>query len=122
MSLLLLYMCVLFFLYVLRFLSIALLCLAAFLLVFMFNFFTFFLDLVPKDNVEKWLKYLRNELPTVAFKASTQSQKQKLVCLPLFFIFYDTKLYKISLIVAKMVQAMVKSRFTCNSGSFQFFL
>eukprot|EP00795_Rhopilema_esculentum_P002130 gene2131-17718_t len=35
-------------------------------------------DLVPKDNVEKWLKYLRNELPTVAFKASTQSQKQKL--------------------------------------------
>jgi len=35
-------------------------------------------DLVPKENVECWLKYLRNELPTVAFKASTQSQKQKL--------------------------------------------
>lgn len=35
-------------------------------------------DLVPKDNVQKWLKYLRNQFPTVAFKASTQNQKQKL--------------------------------------------
>ncbi|MGH0168260.1 UNVERIFIED_CONTAM: hypothetical protein FKN15_054557 [Acipenser sinensis] len=32
------------------------------------------IDLVPKDNVEKWLKYLQNEFPTVAFKASTQLQ------------------------------------------------
>ncbi|XP_041081454.1 guanine nucleotide-binding protein-like 3 [Polyodon spathula] len=31
-------------------------------------------DLVPKDNVEKWLKYLQNEFPTVVFKASTQLQ------------------------------------------------
>lgn len=36
-------------------------------------------DLVPKANVEAWMKYLRNELPTVAFKASTQEQNQKLV-------------------------------------------
>lgn len=36
------------------------------------------IDLVPKENVEKWLKYLRKELPTIAFKASTQEQNQKL--------------------------------------------
>lgn len=36
------------------------------------------IDLVPKENVEAWLKYLRRELPTVAFKASTQSQRNKL--------------------------------------------
>lgn len=36
-------------------------------------------DLVPKEVVERWMKYLRNELPTVAFKSSTQSQSQHLV-------------------------------------------
>ncbi|KAI0218800.1 Guanine nucleotide-binding protein-like 3 [Lamellibrachia satsuma] len=36
------------------------------------------IDLVPKENVEAWLKYLRKELPTVAFKASTQTQKDNL--------------------------------------------
>ena len=29
-------------------------------------------DLVPREVVEAWLKYLRNELPTIAFKSSTQ--------------------------------------------------
>jgi nuclear GTP-binding protein len=37
------------------------------------------IDLVPKDNVKQWLEYLRKQLPTIAFKASTQEQKQKLV-------------------------------------------
>ncbi|KAJ3088509.1 Guanine nucleotide-binding protein-like 3 [Physocladia obscura] len=36
------------------------------------------IDLVPRDVVEKWLKYLRNEFPTIAFKASTQSQRTNL--------------------------------------------
>jgi len=36
-------------------------------------------DLVTKENVEKWLKYLRNELPTIPFKASTQQQSDRLV-------------------------------------------
>ncbi|KAJ3235418.1 Guanine nucleotide-binding protein-like 3 [Chytriomyces hyalinus] len=36
------------------------------------------IDLVPRDVVEKWLKYLRNELPTIAFKASTQTQRTNL--------------------------------------------
>ncbi|KAM9577523.1 guanine nucleotide-binding protein-like 3-like protein isoform 1-T1 [Trichechus inunguis] len=36
------------------------------------------IDLVPKEVVEKWLDYLRNELPTVAFKASTQHQIKNL--------------------------------------------
>ena len=29
--------------------------------------------------MKKWLKYLRNEFPTVAFKATTQTQKHNLV-------------------------------------------
>ncbi|ORY97745.1 P-loop containing nucleoside triphosphate hydrolase protein [Syncephalastrum racemosum] len=36
------------------------------------------IDLVPKENIEKWLKYLRNEYPTISFKASTQSQRRNL--------------------------------------------
>jgi len=36
------------------------------------------IDLVPREVVEQWLKYLRNEYPTIAFKASTQSQKTHL--------------------------------------------
>ncbi|XP_006142901.1 guanine nucleotide-binding protein-like 3-like protein isoform X2 [Tupaia chinensis] len=36
------------------------------------------IDLVPKEVVKKWLDYLRNELPTVAFKASTQHQVKNL--------------------------------------------
>ncbi|CAG5984058.1 unnamed protein product [Menidia menidia] len=36
------------------------------------------IDLVTKEIVEKWIKYLRNEFPTVAFKASTQQQSKNL--------------------------------------------
>jgi nuclear GTP-binding protein len=35
-------------------------------------------DLVPKEAVHKWLTYLREELPTVAFKCNTQEQRTKL--------------------------------------------
>ncbi|XP_054266407.1 guanine nucleotide-binding protein-like 3 homolog [Macrosteles quadrilineatus] len=35
-------------------------------------------DLVPRENLEKWLKVLRGSFPTVPFKASTQIQSQKL--------------------------------------------
>lgn len=35
-------------------------------------------DLIPNDNLKAWLKYLRNEFPTIAFKSSTQKQKSKL--------------------------------------------
>lgn len=35
-------------------------------------------DLVPRDNLEKWLKYLRQEYPTVVFKSSTQNQGGRL--------------------------------------------
>lgn len=41
--------------------------------------FLFSPDLVPKEVIEKWLDYLQNELPTVAFKASTQHQVKNLV-------------------------------------------
>lgn len=36
------------------------------------------IDLVPREAVEKWLNYLRGELPAVAFKCSTQEQKSNL--------------------------------------------
>ncbi|KAM6927904.1 guanine nucleotide-binding protein-like 3-like protein [Xenentodon cancila] len=36
------------------------------------------IDLVSKEIVEKWIKYLRSEFPTVAFKASTQQQTKNL--------------------------------------------
>ncbi|KAL8489861.1 hypothetical protein ACS0TY_025663 [Phlomoides rotata] len=36
------------------------------------------IDLVPCESAEKWLKYLREELPTVAFKCSTQEQRSNL--------------------------------------------
>lgn len=40
--------------------------------------FAIFADLVPREAVEKWLTYLREELPTVAFKCSTQKQRSNL--------------------------------------------
>ncbi|KAL0461028.1 UNVERIFIED_CONTAM: Guanine nucleotide-binding protein-like NSN1 [Sesamum latifolium] len=36
------------------------------------------LDLVPREAVEKWLKYLREELPTVAFNAAHKNRSQTL--------------------------------------------
>lgn len=36
------------------------------------------LDLVPREAVEKWLKYLREEFPAVAFKCNTQEQRSNL--------------------------------------------
>ena len=35
-------------------------------------------DLVPKEAAERWLKHLREELPTLAFKSSQQKQKSRL--------------------------------------------
>lgn len=35
-------------------------------------------DLVPRENLEAWLKYLRRSWPTVPFKASVQQQAHKL--------------------------------------------
>lgn len=37
-----------------------------------------FSDLVPREAAEKWLNYLREELPAVAFKCSTQEQRSNL--------------------------------------------
>lgn len=34
--------------------------------------------MIPREVAEQWLKYLRNEFPTIAFKASTQSQRHNL--------------------------------------------
>ncbi|KAK0561536.1 nuclear GTP-binding protein nug1 [Tilletia horrida] len=35
-------------------------------------------DLVPQENVLAWLKYLRHDFPTLAFKSSTQMQRNNL--------------------------------------------
>lgn len=37
-----------------------------------------FADLVPRDVLEAWLKYLRRSFPTLPFKASTQEQGRRL--------------------------------------------
>lgn len=34
--------------------------------------------MVPREVVEEWLKYLRNEFPTIAFKAAQQDQRKNL--------------------------------------------
>ena len=36
------------------------------------------IDLVPREVVAAWLKHLRHEFPTVAFRCNTQSQKSNL--------------------------------------------
>lgn len=36
------------------------------------------IDLVPRENVKAWLKSLRNEFPTIAFKAATMEQNGKI--------------------------------------------
>ena len=36
------------------------------------------LDLVPKENVEAWLKYLRHDFPVLPFRSSTQLQRSNL--------------------------------------------
>ncbi|KMQ92228.1 guanine nucleotide-binding 3-like protein [Lasius niger] len=35
-------------------------------------------DLIPRENLDQWLKYLRASLPAVAFKSSTQNQAKRL--------------------------------------------
>lgn len=36
-------------------------------------------DLVPKENAEKWIECLQREFPVVAFKASTQMRDKTVV-------------------------------------------
>lgn len=35
-------------------------------------------DLIPRENLDRWLKYLRKFGPVIPFKASTQAQKQNI--------------------------------------------
>uniref|UniRef100_A0A8C4UWJ7 Guanine nucleotide-binding protein-like 3 n=1 Tax=Falco tinnunculus TaxID=100819 RepID=A0A8C4UWJ7_FALTI len=37
------------------------------------------IDLVPKENLEKWLSYLKKEFPTVAFKSATLMKDRTMV-------------------------------------------
>ncbi|NXF86109.1 GNL3 protein, partial [Eubucco bourcierii] len=37
------------------------------------------IDLVPKENLEKWLNYLKKEFPTVAFKSATLTKDRTMV-------------------------------------------
>ena len=47
------------------------------MLIFSLAFFS--LDLIPRENAEAWLKYLKNEFPVIPFKTSLQKQKSNLV-------------------------------------------
>ena len=40
---------------------------------------SFVVDLVPKENVERWIQSLQREFPVVAFKASTQIKDKTVV-------------------------------------------
>lgn len=43
-------------------------------------------DLVPKENLENWLNYLKKDLPTVVFKASiNRKDKGKMTKVPFIF-------------------------------------
>lgn len=44
--------------------------------------FFFLPDLIPKENLEKWLNYLNNELPTIAFKSAMQPKDRNKVRIP----------------------------------------
>lgn len=35
-------------------------------------------DLVPRENLDKWLKYFKQSCPVTVFKASTQNQNSRL--------------------------------------------
>lgn len=35
-------------------------------------------DLVPRENLQQWLNFLRQEHPTIVFKSSTQLQSTRL--------------------------------------------
>ena len=72
------------------------------------NFDFLISDLVPKEIVDKWLKYLRNEFPTIAFKASTQSQKQNLV----------SKFCHCSVFL-RLFESSLFTPFSCNQKSFE---
>ena len=34
------------------------------------------IDMIPRENAQQWLTYLRKQLPTIVFKASTQQQQR----------------------------------------------
>lgn len=36
------------------------------------------IDLVPRENLQQWLKYLRTELPTIAFKSAVQNSRSRI--------------------------------------------
>ena len=36
------------------------------------------IDLIPRENAQEWLKYLRQEFPTIPFRSSTQLQRENL--------------------------------------------
>lgn len=45
---------------------------------FKYNYHDIFIDLIPLNILDQWLKYLRKSTPAIAFKSSTQNQNQKL--------------------------------------------
>ena len=66
--------------------------------------------------MDQWLKYLRNEFPTIAFKASTQSQKQNLVSELIIIILYILCLF--SLFIAYISALTVNTVYTKKNATY----
>uniref|UniRef100_A0A4W4EEL5 Guanine nucleotide-binding protein-like 3 n=1 Tax=Electrophorus electricus TaxID=8005 RepID=A0A4W4EEL5_ELEEL len=49
------------------------------------------IDLVPKDNLEKWLEYLQVECPTLVFKSTTCLQDRTVVCVKHSFLIWVSR-------------------------------
>ncbi|ESO90735.1 hypothetical protein LOTGIDRAFT_145774, partial [Lottia gigantea] len=76
------------------------------------------IDLVPRENVEAWLKYLRNEFPTLPIKASTQSQIENLSQSKLDISSITDELYKSShCLGAEMLMNLLRNY--CRTAGFK---
>ncbi|NXQ57972.1 GNL3 protein, partial [Anthoscopus minutus] len=71
------------------------------------------IDLVPKDNIEKWLNYLKKEFPTVAFKSATMMKDkttEQVTKRRARFHFSETSQYFGSKCLLKLLQEYVKTQ------------
>ncbi|XP_013772982.1 guanine nucleotide-binding protein-like 3 homolog isoform X2 [Limulus polyphemus] len=74
------------------------------------------IDLIPKDNLMKWLHYLRNEFPTVAFKASTQTQQHNLAHSKVAVLHSSTTLINSSRCLGANILMKVLGNYCRNQG------
>ncbi|KAJ8732990.1 hypothetical protein PYW07_015589 [Mythimna separata] len=64
-------------------------------------------DLVPRSNLEAWLKYLRRTAPAVPFKASTQDQQHNLGTRKMKHIVKDKQMKSSACVGAELVMSLL---------------